>query len=105
MHTVLSNTFIPIVDVEHAAGEAGKQLHASSTPVPHLQYEGFEPSPYDKNDARADYEEQLVRCDNGVHSNSCSAKATYRIKQNQKVMHRLHQSSSLGGFNTHSLHP
>jgi len=76
MHTVLFNTFIPIVDVEHAAGEAGKQLHASSTPVPHLQYEGFEPSPYDKNDARADYEEQLVRYDNGVHSNSCSAKAT-----------------------------
>ena len=47
------------LDVEHAAEDSGKQgPHALSSP--RLHYEGFEPSPYDKNDARAD-DEGLVR--------------------------------------------
>ena len=48
------------LDVEHAAEDPGKQAqHALS--VPQLHYEGFEPSPYDKNDARAENDEGLVR--------------------------------------------
>lgn len=43
--------------VEHAVGDSGKQLHAS-VPVPQLQYEGFEPSPYQTNDARAESDEE-----------------------------------------------
>lgn len=47
------------LDVEHAAEDSGVQApHALSSP--RLHYEGFEPSPYDKHDARAD-DEVLVR--------------------------------------------
>lgn len=48
-------------DVEHAVGDQGKQLHAAAAPV--LQYEGFEQSPYEKDDARTDADSQLVRRD------------------------------------------
>ena len=47
-------------DVEHAVVEHGQQAQ-TAVPVPQLQYEGFEPSPYQSNDARADIEEALVR--------------------------------------------
>lgn len=48
------------LDVEHATEDSGKQAqHALS--LPQLHYEGFEPSPYDKNDARAENDEGLVR--------------------------------------------
>ena len=47
----------PHLDVEHATEDSGK--HALS--LPQLHYEGFEPSPYDKNDARAESDGGLVR--------------------------------------------
>ena len=48
------------LDVEHAAEDSGKRApHALSSPQ--LHYEGFEQSPYDKNDARAENDEGLVR--------------------------------------------
>lgn len=58
--TPLDSTFIP-ADVEHAIEDQGKQLHATVAPV--LQYEGFEQSPYEKDDARTDGDAQLVRPD------------------------------------------
>ncbi|KAF8973878.1 DigA protein [Flammula alnicola] len=42
--------------VEHAVGDSGKQAHASEH-LPQLQYEGFEPSPFQADDARAEMEE------------------------------------------------
>jgi len=54
----LASVFIFFTDVEHAAEEHGRQPHANLVvPAPQLQYEGFEPSPYEKNDARADIEQ------------------------------------------------
>lgn len=47
----------PHLDVEHAAEDSGKQVQHA----PQLHYEGFEPSSYDKNDARAEIDEGLVR--------------------------------------------
>lgn len=58
--TVLFLLSKSLLDVEHAAEEFGKQAqHALSSP--RLHYEGFEPSSYDKNDARAENDEGLVR--------------------------------------------
>jgi hypothetical protein len=48
-------------DVEHAAVDQGKHLHAAVAPV--LQYEGFEHSPSEKDDPQADGDAQLVRRD------------------------------------------
>ena len=48
------------LDVEHAAEDSGKQAQ-NAVSLPQLHYEGFEPSPYDKNDARAEIDEGLVR--------------------------------------------
>ncbi|KAF8912996.1 Pep3/Vps18/deep orange family-domain-containing protein [Gymnopilus junonius] len=39
--------------VEHAAGNSATQVQPSVTPLPKLQFEGFESSPYEKNDVRA----------------------------------------------------
>lgn len=48
-------------DVEHAGGSSGAQVHSPVTPLPQIQFEGFEPSPYEKNDTRAvDLEEAQV---------------------------------------------
>lgn len=49
----------PRLDVEHATEDSGQAQHAMS--LPRLHYEGFEPSPYDKNDSRAETDEGLVR--------------------------------------------
>ena len=65
--TIVSTLFMAIfqlvnfhLDVEHAAEDSGKQAqHTLSSSQ--LLYEGFEPSPYDKNDARAENDEGLVR--------------------------------------------
>ena len=40
-----------ILDVEHSSAPGPGNVHGS---LPPLQYEGFEPSPYDRDDARAD---------------------------------------------------
>jgi len=48
------------LDVEHAAENSGKQAQ-NALSLPQLHYEGFEPSPYDKNDARAEIDEGIVR--------------------------------------------
>ncbi|KAF9475624.1 DigA protein [Pholiota conissans] len=42
--------------VEHAVPDSGKQAHAS-IPVPQLQDEGFEPSPFQADDARAEIDD------------------------------------------------
>jgi hypothetical protein len=38
-------------DVEHAAAQPNG-VSRGALPLPHLKYEGFEPSPYDAEDAR-----------------------------------------------------
>lgn len=48
------------LDVEHAVAEPGKQAH-TTVPLPQLQYEGFEPSPFQADDVRAEMEEGPVR--------------------------------------------
>ena len=51
---VLKGNALTIVeDVEHASAPAPETALAHGS-LPPLQYEGFEPSPYDQDDARAD---------------------------------------------------
>lgn len=40
-----------LVDVEHAATATGGVAHGAGVPPP-MRYEGFEPSPYDQQNAR-----------------------------------------------------
>jgi len=46
------------LDVEHAAG----QPIPGAQPLPQLRYEGFEPSPYEPNDSRAELEDLNPVC-------------------------------------------
>ncbi len=40
-----------LIDVEHAATATGGVVHGAGAPPP-MRYEGFEPSPYDQQNAR-----------------------------------------------------
>lgn len=40
-----------LIDVEHAAMATGGVTHGTGAPPP-MRYEGFEPSPYDQQNAR-----------------------------------------------------
>jgi hypothetical protein len=94
-HTVRDSILIP-ADVEHAVEDHGKQLRAGVAPV--LQYEGFEPSPYEKNDARADGETQLVRRD----TQTCGTVHDLVSRSKPTQCHLNNQSSSSEGSSTRS---
>jgi hypothetical protein len=48
--------YISLLDVEHAAAPA-TALAPGILPLPKLEYEGFEPSPYESDDARLELED------------------------------------------------
>lgn len=57
---LLSELLFFVLDVEHAVEDSGKQAQHTLS-LPQLHFEGFEPSPYNKTDARAENNEGLVR--------------------------------------------
>lgn len=93
----IRDSILIFADVEHAVEDRGKQLHAGAAPV--LQYEGFEPSPYEKDDARADAEAQLVRRD--IHA--CGRVYDLVSRSKPSSLHLNSQSSSLEGSSFRSL--
>jgi hypothetical protein len=56
----LDSALISIADVEHTAGSSGRLAPGGSALAPHLDYEGFESSPYEAQDAPIDSAESVV---------------------------------------------
>jgi hypothetical protein len=52
--------YFPVIDVEHATGPAAT-LASGSLSLPKLEYEGFEPLPYESEDARLEVKDGTMR--------------------------------------------